>query len=80
MAILKREGADKVDEVTRLFREQALEWDGSLLSPGCAVWTTAALDDLHERFVLQPDAGPDAFEVKLERQLAGASCTARTRC
>ncbi len=48
MAILKREGADKVDEVTRLFREQALEWDGSLLSPGCAVWTTAALDDLHE--------------------------------
>lgn len=75
MAILKREGAHKVYAVARLFREQALERDGSLLTPGVAIWTAAALDDLHERFVLQPDSSSDAFEVKLERQLAGASDT-----
>lgn len=32
MAVLKREGADKIYAVAQLFREQALERDGSLLT------------------------------------------------
>lgn len=73
MAVLRREGADKVYAVARLFREQALERDGSLLVPRQPIWTLAGLDDLDRRFVLQPDTSSDPFEVKLERQLSGAS-------
>lgn len=73
MAILKREGADQIYAVGRLFREQALERDGSLLTPGRPIWTGAALDELHERFTLQPDSSKDGFEQKLKRQLDGAS-------
>ena len=73
MAILKREGADKIYAVAQLFREQALERDGSLLTPGRAVWTIPALEDLEQRFVLNPDSSGDSFDQKLERQLEGAS-------
>lgn len=73
MAILKREGADTIYAVARLFREQALERDGSLLTPGRSIWTIPALEDLEQRFVLSPDSSSDSFDQKLERQLDGAS-------
>jgi len=73
MAILKREGADKIYAAARLFREQALKIDGSLLTPGRSIWTIPALEDLEQRFVLSPDESRDSFDVKLERQLNGAS-------
>ena len=73
MAILKREGADKIYAVAQLFREQTLERDGSLLTPDRPIWTGAALDELHERFTLQLDSSKDTFEHKLKRQLDGAS-------
>ncbi|MEL7668374.1 MAG: hypothetical protein AAGU73_09285 [Actinomycetota bacterium] len=56
MAILKREGADTIYAVARLFREQALERDGSLLTPGRSIWTASALEDLEQRFVRSPDS------------------------
>ncbi|MHB8804376.1 MAG: McrB family protein [Coriobacteriia bacterium] len=77
MAILKREGADKIYAVARMFREQALERDGSLLTPGRAVWTIPALEDLEQRFVLSPDGSSRSFDEKLERQLDGASDAAK---
>ena len=77
MAILKREGADKIYAVAQLFREQALERDGSLLTPGRAVWTIPALEDLEQRFVLSPDLSSDSFDQKLERQIDGASDTVK---
>ena len=73
MAILNREGADRVYAVARMFREQGLERVGSMLTPGRAVWTSDALDELHERFTLKPDTSGASFQDKLERQLAGAS-------
>ncbi|NDL60412.1 McrB family protein [Phytoactinopolyspora mesophila] len=52
---------------------EALRGDGSLFTPGEAIWTEALLDELNERFVRSPDETSDAFQVKLERQLDGAS-------
>jgi hypothetical protein len=77
MAILKREGADRIYAVGRLFREQALERDGSLLTPDRPVWTIPALQDLEQRFVLNPDSSGDSFDQKLQRQLDGASDTVK---
>jgi len=73
MARLGREGADKIYAVAELFRQGALESDGSILTPGRAVWTAASLDELHQRFSVNYDSGKDSFNVKLERQLSGAN-------
>lgn len=54
------------------FVDAALRSDGSLFTPGVAIWTAANLADLHARFVAQPDESSDAFLVKFQRQLKDA--------
>lgn len=57
------------------FRGAALTTDGSLFTPSRQVWTAAAAEDLYRRFNQRPDTSGDRFDVKLRRQLAGASDT-----
>ena len=53
---------------------QAFEADaGSLFTPGVPIWTIANLTELKQRFIDQPDESATTFEVKLAKQLAGAS-------
>ena len=54
------------------FVDRALRADDSLFTPGIAIWTSANLQELHERVLGQPDEGSDSFEVKFQRQLSGA--------
>jgi 5-methylcytosine-specific restriction protein B len=54
------------------FIRQGLQTDGSLFTPGRAIWTAASASDLHERFVQRPDDSDDKFDLKFQRQLAGA--------
>jgi 5-methylcytosine-specific restriction enzyme B len=54
------------------FVNAALRSDDSLFTLGRPIWSLSNLDDLHQRFVGQPDASSDAFEVKLKRQIFGA--------
>ena len=57
----------------RVVRE-AFATDGSLFTPGRAVWTTAHLDELDRGFLQAPDYTSDKnFEQKLRIQLASAS-------
>ena len=55
--------------------DAGLAADDSAFTPGVAVWTAAAADDLHARFVLAPDTGHDSFLTKFRRQLTGAPAT-----
>jgi 5-methylcytosine-specific restriction enzyme B len=55
------------------FVEQALRRDGSLFTPGRAIWTLANLDDLYQRLVVGLDEGEGNFEAKLYKQLDGAT-------
>ena len=54
------------------FVDAALSHDDSMFTSGVSIWTKANLDDLHRRFVEQPDESSDAFTVKFRRQLEGA--------
>lgn len=44
----------------------------SLFTPGKAIWTPENLEDLHKRFVQNPDESRATFTDKLKKQLAGA--------
>lgn len=55
------------------FVDRALAADGSLFTPGQAIWSAPFVEDLYQRFVEHPDASPDSFDVKFRRQLDGAS-------
>lgn len=46
--------------------------DDSAFTPGRAVWTAIAAEDLYRRFVQAPQTGPSKFVEKLSRQLGGA--------
>lgn len=72
MARLAAQGADSIYEVAQVFCEQALRTDGSILSPGDAVWTAANLDELHQRFTVEWDGSDASFETKLQKQLQEA--------
>lgn len=61
-----------VYEVSQRFLRDCLLEDGSLFTPGSAVWSTTVLHDLKRRFVDRPDVSSDNFETKFQRQLAGA--------
>jgi MoxR-like ATPase len=56
----------------RRWVDAALRADDSLFTPGRAIWSLPVIEDLYERFVLRPDSSQDAFEAKLQRQLADA--------
>jgi 5-methylcytosine-specific restriction protein B len=56
-----------------LFVDQALRQDGSMFTPGVAIWTEQNLLDLYDRLVLNADDTKKlSFTDKLERQLYGA--------
>lgn len=59
-------------DAAAVFVEQALRQDGSLFTPGAAIWTRANLDELYRRFNLNPQESGGSFEHKFQRQLAGA--------
>jgi 5-methylcytosine-specific restriction enzyme B len=63
---------DELYRIAERWVDAALRRDDSLFTPGAPVWSLEALQDLHERFVQRLDESSDRFEVKLERQLAGA--------
>lgn len=58
--------------VAELFVDRALRRDDSLFTEGVSVWSLDVLNDLDERYVQSPDETKAKFEVKFERQLAGA--------
>ncbi|MCZ7664807.1 MAG: hypothetical protein M5U22_18645 [Thermoleophilia bacterium] len=72
MARLAGQEAECVYRVAEVFRDAALASVDSLLTPGRPIWSAEGLDELHERFVLQPDTSKASFEEKLSRQLTGA--------
>ena len=51
----------------------ALRTDGSLFTPGKAIWTRGLLAELHSRFLDQPDKGEGDFFEKLEGELSGST-------
>ena len=69
---MRRADGDLIYDAVRQLADSALLSDGSLFTPGRAVWTLSTIEDLHRRFNLQPDTSSDAFDVKLRRQLKGA--------
>ena len=65
------EGVEKVYEAAQRWVDCALKADGSLFTPGDAIWTSERLKELRERFLDRPDEwrGPNFFgklEVLLE--------------
>lgn len=65
-------GTERIYAAAGRFVDAALRDDDSMFTPSVPVWTAAQLDDLHRRFVMQPDESRDRFDVKFRRQLNGA--------
>jgi hypothetical protein len=72
MALNRISRSPEVYDIAARWRSECLVGDGSLFSPGAAVWTRAVIEDLYERFVERPDLSKDTFLVKFARQLEGA--------
>ena len=72
-----RSGREEVYEVAQRIVQQTLKSDGSLFTPGTAIWTADNVEDLYERFVGHPDKSSDSFEDKFRRQLEGAPLETR---
>ena len=64
--------AENTYQVAEMWVDQALREDGSLFTPGRAVWTQAWLSELRRRFMDRPDEGSRRFEEKLRDQLSGS--------
>jgi 5-methylcytosine-specific restriction enzyme B len=71
MAIYQSAGAQAVYAAARRVIDAGLREDGSVFTPGAAVWTLEHAEDLDRRFVRQPDTSSASFEQKLRRQLEG---------
>lgn len=70
MARTSRFNRAEVLEVAEKWVSSSLEQDDSLFTPGEGIWSVSVLEELHRRFVQQPDESSDSFLVKLERQMA----------
>ena len=66
------EGAERVYDAAQRWVDCALRADGSLFTPGEAIWTPENLNVLHERFLNSPDETPGGFLPKLRGQLSGS--------
>jgi MoxR-like ATPase len=73
VARLDEPQASAVYAMAERWVEAALRSDGSLLSPGKAIWSPPLIEELYDRFVGNPDTSSDEFLVKLRRQLAEAT-------
>jgi 5-methylcytosine-specific restriction enzyme B len=71
MAIYQGAGAQAVYAAARRVIDAGLREDGSVFTPGAAVWTLEQAEDLDRRFVRQPDTSSASSEQKLRRQLEG---------
>ena len=58
------------------WRKKCLENNGSLFSEE-KLWTLSAFDELHERFVQNPDDSKKNFFIKLGTQLAGSTSSCK---
>lgn len=67
------EGVDKVYDAAEKWVDAALRSDGSLFTPGEAIWTSDGLRELRERFLDKPDVGGRNFYDKLREQLGGSA-------
>lgn len=59
-------------DTAQRFFQSCLQHDDSLFTPETAIWTPATIQDLHDRFVKQPDESADDFMTKFKRQLKDA--------
>jgi 5-methylcytosine-specific restriction protein B len=69
----RRTGDIEVYEAIRLVVDNGLRKDGSLFTPGVAIWTAENFAKLRRCFIDQPDVGKDHYLDKLKGQLAGAN-------
>ena len=66
------QGAKEAYEVAAAWVDQALRSDGSLFTPGKAIWSRENIGELRECFLEWSEDGLGGdFDAKLERQLAG---------
>ena len=72
-----RPNAPQVEAVAARILNECLIQDGSLLTPGVAIWTPELLAELHTHYVAAPDPSAKSFGDKLDIQLAGVSDHAR---
>ena len=63
---------DAVYAAGERFVAECLRQDGSLLTPGRAIWTPGTLDDFHERYVVHEKTEGGSFMERLQEQLEGA--------
>ena len=69
---LKENGVEKVYEAAEAWVDCALRTDGSLFTPGVAIWSSDWLGELRNRFLDNPGEGKSGFMDKLRGQLAGS--------
>ena len=69
-------GYAQVYATAQKWADSALRTDGSLFTPGQAIWTTQGLRELRAQFLEKPDESGSSFMSKLQAQLAGSSAAA----
>ena len=69
-------GYAQVYATAQKWADSALRTDGSLFTPGQAIWTTQGLRELRAQFLEKPDESGSSFMSKLHAQLAGSSAAA----
>jgi hypothetical protein len=72
MARVSGAAGERFYPAAQRFVGAALRADDSLFTPGAPIWSLANVENLHRRFVENPDTGGDSFETKFQRQLSGA--------
>ena len=63
---------DKVYDTAEKWVDCALRSDGSIFTPGEAIWTSDGLRELCERFLDRPDIGSTRFPQQVTERLAGS--------
>lgn len=71
MARYRKPGRDLIYAAAERWRDEAVRRDGSLFTPGKAIWTPANLKDTEPRLAISPSP-TDKFQQKLATQLSGA--------
>ena len=66
-------GFENVYKAMQAWVDCALQDNGSLFTPGKAIWTSKNLRELRQCFLDQPDIQGNGFHDKLKKQLAGRS-------
>ena len=72
-ARMTSEGAKEAYKAGEAWVHRALRKDDSLFTPGKKIWSAGWLGELRTRFLNRPDFSKADFDVKLQRQMEGAS-------